>query len=309
MNSADAAQAISLFYGSPLSVISDCLRGFVIPRQGYDFIAADFNAIESRVLNWLAGQDNVLEVFRQGGDIYVENYSAMFGVPRDTVDKEQRQIGKVSELSLGYQGGVRAFQMMARNYGVKVADKRAEEIKTAFRQARPRVVEYWSAMEKAAISAVLQPGSKVSAGPFDRRVVFKKAGSFLWCQLPSKRVLCYPYPEIQEAQTPWGDVKDQLTFMGEDSLTHKWERQKTYGGSLVENVTQGVSRDLLVEAFFRLEDRNYPVVMHVHDEIVCEVPEWAGSVSEMEKIMEEVPAWAVGLPIKASGWRGKRYKK
>jgi DNA polymerase len=300
---------ISLFYGSPLTVISDCLRGFIVAKEGNDLIACDFNAIESRCVNWLSGEEFVLDIFRGHGKIYEYTASKIYGIPIAEVDKDQRQIGKVAELALGFQGGKGAFQMMAKTYGVKVDDEKAEAIKKAFRVSRPKLVSYWDAVESAAITAVLDAGRMVSAGPFERRVQFKKAGSFLWCQLPSKRVLCYPYPQIDELMTPWGTLKESLTYMSESPMTRKWERQKTYGGKLVENITQAIARDLLVEAFFRLEQKGYPVVMHVHDEIVSEVKEDFGSVTEMQKIMEEPPSWASGLPIAASGWRGKRYRK
>lgn len=307
MTELEAAEEISIFYGNPLSIVSDCLRGFLVAGKGKDLIAGDWSSIESRVVNWLSGEEHILDIFRAGKDIYLANYNLMFGLAIDAITKEQRQIGKVSELSLGFGGGKGAFQQMAKNYGVKVPDKKAEEIKVAFRASRPKLVAYWKALESAAISACLQPGTQVSAGPFERRVSFKKAGSFLWCKLPSGRVLCYPYPKIEPKATPWGSMTDSLTYMS--LVNNQWVRAETYGGSLCENVTQAVSRDILVDGMFRLRNAGFEIVMHIHDEIVVEVDEGKRSVEEVEDIMSIVPAWAPGLPIAAEGWRGKRYKK
>lgn len=298
-----------MFHGSSLSVISDCLRGFLVPKEGHDFIACDFSAIEARVVAWLADEKRVLDIFLGHGQIYEDQAARIYGVALESVTKDQRQIGKVAVLALGFGGGVGAFQAMAKNLGVKVSDEEAEGIKQAWRAANPNIVRYWSQLEAAAKAAVLSPNVIKKAGPSGRQVSYIRVGSFLWCKLPSSRVLCYPYPQINACQTPWGETKDMITYMTEDAMTRKWTRVKTYGGSFGENCTQAVARDLLAAAMLRLEAANYPVAMHIHDEAVCEVPKDFGSIDEMKKIFELVPAWAIGLPIKAEGWRGDRYRK
>lgn len=306
MNTETTRNIIDLCYGPPLSVIADCLRGFITAKDGYEIIACDFSAIEARVVAWLGGEDRVLEIFRTHGKIYEHAAAGIYRTRIDSVTKDQRQIGKVAVLALGFGGGKGAFQMMAKGYGVKVTDTEAEEIKINWRVANPNIVRYWYALEDAAKSSILNPNTVFSVN----QTKYKTSGSFLWCKLPSNRVLCYPYPKIEPHETPWGEMKDTITYMAEDSLTRKWERTKTYGGSLCENVTQAVARDLLAESLVRLEERNFNPVMHVHDEIVCEIPlGWDNAIKEMEAVMSEVPAWAEGLPIEAKGWRGRRFRK
>ncbi len=354
---ADTARNIDIMYGQPMGVLADCIRSFIRAAPGHDLIAADFANIEGRALAWLAGEQWKLDAFSAydagtGPDLYRVMAARIYDLAEITafdlalkellekvVKKDQRQIGKVAELACGYQGGVGAFQTMAKTYLVKVEDKLADEIKVKWRAGNPAIVQYWRDLENAAISAVAQPAHKAAptasgmfeAGAPGRRVRFKKAGSFLFCQLPSKRCLCYPYPKIEivwsakkgtdvreigekeaaEYEAAGWNVwsKDTLTYMGVDSLTKAWKRQRSYGGLLAENVTQAVCRDLLASALLRLDGAGYPVVMHVHDETVTEQPVDFGSVEEVEQIMCDSPAWAAGLPVAAEGWRGERYRK
>lgn len=311
MNLSSATALIDIIHGPPLSILSSCLRGFLISKPGFDLIAADWSAVESRGLNWLAGQNDVLDIYRGHGKIYEHNAAGIYHVPLSQVTKDQRQIGKVAELALGYQGGEKAFRAMAKNYGLKVTSNEAESIKNGWRASHPYVVKYWYSLEEAALRAVSRPGERVnvSVGVGNPYIAFKVSGSWLWCRLPSGRVLCYPYPKIEQVETPWGQFKDAVTYMGVNSLTKKWERQTSYGGFWTENINQAVCRDFLAHALFNLELKGYPVVFHSHDEVICEVAEGFGSVAEMEQIMCRLPDWASTLPIAASGWRGKRYRK
>ena len=310
---------ITACFDRPMTVISDCLRGMICAAPGSDLVAADFANIEGRVLAWLAGEQWKLDAFsaydrKEGPDIYKLGYAKSFRIPVEEVTKDQRFIGKVQELALGYQGGVGAFQTMARGYGVVVSDAAAEEIKTAWRDAHPSIVNYWYGLEDRAQSAVRHPGQVFSKGDQGRAVSFLVKGSFLFCKLPSGRVLTYPYPKLKPIMTPWGEDKEQIHYMSVDGKTRKWQETHTYGGKLAENVTQAVSRDILADAMLRVEAHGYPIVMHVHDEIVAEVihaPEHGHTydLKPFETLIAQVPAWASGLPIAVEGWKGKRYRK
>lgn len=335
---------IDLLYGPPLDVISNCLRGCIIAAPGHDLLVADFSAIEARGIAWLAGEERVLDVFRTGADIYCHAASDVYGRPiSKKKDPDERQIGKVVVLACGYQGSVGAFQAMARGYGVKVPDAKVKEIVSAWRAANPAIVSYWYQAEEAAIRAVTNKGQVFTAGPPGREVKYLVRGSFLFCRLPSGRALSYPYPKLvpyvwikrttpapdggepvtEQRRVPdrdlgrwlargWkqnGEPQPALHYKYVDGLTKAWTEGPTYGGSLVENITQAVCRDLLAGAIVRLEARGYPIIMHVHDEVVSEVPEGVGDLAEFDALVAEAPAWAAGFPITAEGWRGKRYRK
>jgi DNA polymerase len=303
-------ELIDMFHGSPTEMISHILRGFLIAKPGHEFIGADYSAIEGRVLAWLCGEEKILELYRGGQDVYKWNAMSIFGLNSvEEVTDGQRFVGKVAELALGYGGGKGAFKVMSQGYGLEVNDDESERIKGAWRDNRPCTVRYWRELEQSALTATLNPGRTFKAGPGNRGVKFLKSGSFLFCQLPSQRVLTYPYPKVETITTPWGDEKDGLTYMTVNSYSRKWTREKTYGGKLSENVTQAVARDLLAHSLFEFEKEDIPVVMHVHDEVLTEVPIGQYDVSTIESIAASTPAWAKDLPVEASGWKGNRYQK
>lgn len=324
---------LDVMYGPVMDALADTLRGMIVAKDGRTLCAADFSNIEGRVLAWLAGEEWKLRAFREydaktGPDLYLIAASKAYGRPASDFNKRspEREVGKRCELAFGFGGGVgawRKFETYATKDYVPFPDEQVNGIKTAWREAHSKLTYYWHDLECAAINAVQFAGTPCKAGAPHRQVTFKKAGSFLWCKLPSGRVLCYPYPEIRDIETPWGELKSALTFMTvlddakrkqgrflEDPMgAGDWRRISTYGGSLAENVTQAVARDLLRDAIFRLEEAGYEVVMHVHDEVVCEVDSRADHVEKIETIMCQVPPWAAGLPVTAEGWTGKRYRK
>lgn len=303
---------IDMCYGPVLDAVSDSLRGFLIPSEGHDFLAADFASIEARVLAWLAGDQATLDVFEGHGKIYEHAAAGIFGVGIDEVVDSQRQIGKVATLALGYGGGRVAFQTMAKAYAIHVDEDHAETIKVAWRDSHPEIVAYWRLVEDAALEAVRSQGTvfHVREGK-PGSVAFVCRGSFLWCRLPSGRLLCYPYPTLKERETPWGQMKEALHYCATNSVTNRWEETGTYGGSLVENITQAVARDILAEALLRLDDALFHTVLHVHDEIVAEIESTCDdrTVNLFVKLMCQAPSWAPGLPISASPWRGKSFRK
>jgi DNA polymerase bacteriophage-type len=310
----DKLKEIKALFGDPTEVLSNCLRGFIKAKPGNTLIGCDLSAIEARVLAWLAGQNNILEIFKKDGKIYEHAAGIIFGKAPEDVTKEERQIGKVAVLALGYGGGVGAFQQMAKAYGVEVGDKRAEEIKVKWREGNDRIVAYWAALEKNAIRAVARPGTttyvEVEHENGGACVRYKQSGSFLFCKLPSGRVICYPYPKIIQKEVPWGGTRATLTYMGQNTFTRKWERIDTYGGKLAENVTQAVSRCVLSDFMMSInEDSGAKIIMHVHDEVVLEGNFKERHLFAIEEKMSQSPEWAPDLPLAAEGWIGERYRK
>lgn len=295
---------LDMMYGSPTHLVADCMRSMITAEPGHELIACDYANIEGRVLAWLAGEDWKAQAFRDydaghGADLYLLTVARSRGI--DVKDaKPFRQEGKVEELAFQYEGGKGAMTTWCRTFGLTMSDADKEVRKNRWRSIHPKTRAFWRAIEQTAIRAVQEGGTQTVRG-----ISFKVAGSFLWCRLPSGRVICYPYPQIGGGK--FGGPS--LTYMTVDSLSNKWVRVDTYGGALTNNVTQAIARDILVDGMIKLDAVGHDIVMHVHDEIVIEAPIGVLSVDKMATVLSNTPQWAAGLPLAASGYSALRYRK
>ena len=291
---------IELLFGNTPGVLSELIRTAFVPKEGHRFIVADFSAIEARVISWLAGEKWRLEVFASHGKIYEAAASMMFHVPIEEVTKGSplRQKGKISELACGYGGGVGALKAMgALEMGVE--EDELQGLIDNWRTANPRIVNFWWEVDKAAITAVKERTKTRTHG-----IIFTYQSGMLFVTLPSGRNLVYVKPKLM--LNKFG--REGLTYEG-IGATKKWERIETYGPKIVENIVQATSRDLLADAMLRLDQAGFAIVAHVHDEVICEVPEGKSSVEEICSFMSKGPKWAQGLPLTADGYECEFYQK
>lgn len=295
---------VRLVYGDPMEIFSSCIRGMIVAPDGCELDVADYAAIETRILFWAAGHQEGLRAFRENRKLYEEMAGDIFGVPWTSIGKEslERHVGKSAILGCGYGLGAKRF---ATQYDV--AEELAEKAVKTYRRMHSPVPRFWSAIEGAAISAVNNPGKTFTVGP----TAWTFKGRFLFCRLPSGRRLAYYGPTVHHEASPWGDPRAVLYHWGEDSVTRKWVNAKTWGGTLVENVIQAISRDLMAEAMLRIDAAgHWRIVLTVHDELAAERRKDAGvGIKEFIALMEELPPWAKGAPVKAEGWTGERYRK
>ncbi len=272
-------------------VLKGMLRPALMPAPEHVLIVADWAAIEARMNPWLSAHvtsEAKLDLFRTGADIYKHNASRTFNVPIEQIDKEQRQIGKVQELACGYGGGVGAFASMGRIYGVNLPEADSRRMVDAWRRANPWAVHYWQALESAYLRAMKHPKSEFKAG----RVAYYFDGQHLWYALPSGRILCYPYARLEDdgvsyAKASWKPAAD----------AKEWPRARLWKGLAAENICQAAANDILRSSLRQLDC----VVLHVHDEIVLEVPacDADAAVTMLHSVMCTSPAWASGLPLEA----------
>ena len=294
---AGQADMLAPLWGSAPNVLSELIRAAFVAAPGHRFLVADFSAIEARVIAWLAGEQWVLDLFKNGGDIYCETGSRMFG---QEVKKHSplRQRAKVAVLACGYQGGVGALKAMGGEK-LGLGEDEMASIVDAWRKANPRIAQMWWDVNRAALEAI-KNGTSQMVG---RIKVYQKLGALV-IALPSGRELIYPSPRVGENR--FGG--ESITFMGL-GLNRKWGRIETYGGKLVENIVQATARDVLAHSMATLEAAGYPTVMHVHDEVITEVPYGRGSVEELCALMSRGPKWSKGLPLAAEGFESTYYKK
>lgn len=293
-------EMLDMMFGNVPNVLSELIRTILIPKPNHRFIVADFSAIEARVLAWIAGEQWRIDTFKNGGDIYCASASKMFKVPveKNGVNGELRQKGKISELACGYGGSVGALKNMgAVEMGVQ--ENELQGLINDWRNANPHIVRFWYEVGNAAMKAIKEK-TTVPLG----KLVFAYERGILFIRLPSGRRLSYIKPRI--GTNRFGG--DSITYMGINSAK-KWDRLETFGGKLTENIVQGTARDLLANALINAANAGYDTVFHVHDEIICEVPNGYGSVDELCRLMCIKPEWADGLPLNADGFECEYYKK
>lgn len=304
MINSSTLEEIRFLYGDPTEVFSSCVRGMIQASKGCDLFAADYNAIEARVLQWMAGDEEGLERFRKGIDSYVLLASKIFGISIEEVTSAMREVGKRGELGAGFGMGGPKFYKTCLKYGAtNVTEQLCKRAINIFREVHPDIEKMWKNLEMAAIKAVRKPGRVVTVN----RTSWQLKDDFLWCELPSGRKLAYYKPTVRMEPAPWGELTPKLYHWSVNPKTKKWENASTYGGKLTENVVQATARDVLMDAAVRLKSEGYTYLFSVHDEAISESKD--GNIREYEKILMTLPLWADGLPIVAKGWKGPRYAK
>ena len=314
--------SLKFLYPQLPSTLGDLTRSLIVPKKGYKLICADYSNIETRVLAWIAGEEKILDSYRNKRDLYVEMASVVYNNPNLTKkDEQERQLGKKAILGAGYGMGWPKFKRTVEQDGMKISGRLAFKTINAYRNTYTEIPKLWYAIEEAVVK-VLRGQESVTVG----QLRFHRDKKFLMITLPSGRTLYYYKPKIETV------TKELLkyVFTGEDSYTIEKSSKECdvisfytkdaskilflyedlYGGKLVENIVQAVARDILAEAWIRAEDKGYRITMTVHDELVAEVPDEKDfSLEEFVKIICVLPTWATGCPIEAEGWEGYRYRK
>ena len=293
-------------YSNPTHVLSELIRTSFIAAPGHTFHVCDFSAIEARVIAWLAGENWVLDVFREGGDIYCRTASKMFGVPveKHGANAELRQKGKIAVLALGYGGGVSALEAMG-GARLGLSEDEEKEIVKLWRGSNDNIVKLWATLEAAAVKAI-RTGEDVRV---NRGIVVGRKWGMLTITLPSGRTLCYPRVSIGiERNDGWRGDHEIIEYEGTNQTTKKWGKIRTYGGKLTENVVQAIARDILGIVILRAREAGLPVVFHIHDEIVVEAAP-GQTLEQVEALFSKPISWCTDLPLKGAGYTTPYYLK
>ena len=290
-------------FGETAFVFSELVRTAFIPSEGCRFVVSDFSAIEARVISWIADEEWRLQAFREGKDIYCETASQMYKVPvvKHGINGELRQKGKVAELACGYQGGVGAMKRMDREGSIPEDELQA--VVDSWRNANPKVVKLWRLCEIAVRTAIEEHRTvRLQHG-----LEFSYINHNLFIKLPGGRKLCYWDTKLKMDPR---DGREHIVYMGVNQETKQWGETETYGGKLVENIVQATARDCLAVAMTRVSNLGYKIVMHVHDEMIVDVPiEDTEALDVINACMAEPIDWAPGLPLKGDGYETAFYKK
>lgn len=319
---------LDLVWGPPMECLASCVRHFLDLGPGRQMLGADLSQIESRTLAWLSGHTAKLQTFRQGLDLYKVAVNLMWGIDYDKVKKDERQLGKIAELSLGFQGGPGALIRMAKNYGMDLDEEKAIEVVKAFRKGNEPITKLWKQANDCAVEAIRNPGVWQEINSKLRIGVSRKLGfPVMFLELPSKRLLSYPLPEIRtiykvQDQTTkrWntipayraldadGDKRDGVWVVQEISYYGKldgksiWGRCITHGGTLVQNATQATAGDFMWLGGVTAERAGFKCLFPVHDEQLTEYhPENGDSPEKLARCMETLPSWAQDFPTAAVG--------
>lgn len=297
-----SSESLTAIYGEPVEVISGIIRHF-IHAPGQRMLDADYNAIEARMICWLAGEDKILDMWRNGRDLYRYMASLVYNVKEDEIQKgsEERDMGKRIELGCGYGMGAKKFFATCEQFGATCDMTLAERCVEVYRSSHQKVVRYWYQLDDQARRAIESPG--VPSGPF---VVKNLAGMpYLLFRLRSGRSLAYPKPAIElEA----GDDRTQITYWGQLPMTTQWGRIKLYGGKLAENETQATAADIMAHGALTAEAKGYEIFMLVHDQALA-LQENGQTPDEFAQCLATLPPWATGLPLKVEAASVPYYRK
>jgi DNA polymerase len=307
----DIKSAIPRVFGEgvgTLTELSSLVRSSIVAPEGKTFVDVDFSSIENRVASWIAGQQDKVELFRQGLDEYKAfASSSLYQVPYDEVTKDMRQISKSAVLGCMFGQGYKGLVKYAEGMGVQISEGQSKQAVDAYRTAYAKVKDCWYECERKAMDAINHPDQAFQVG----KLTFKYAKDALWMRLPSGRLICWRNPKVEKQLTPWGVQRDGITVRSQNTFTRQWGRNNLIGSSIFQSAVQGTARDILAECTLSLETAGFEVINLIHDEVLMLADEDKAeeTLATVTSIMTTPPRWAQDFPLAAEGWVDKRYRK